>query len=292
VPLVEPGERLPRQVEREEPPLPLAERAEQPPPPAERAEQPPPPAAGLEQPLPPAGGVEQRPRLAERPEQRPPPAERPEQRPPPAEWPEQRPPPAARAEPLSGMRLQIHRRMHQRTHLLTREPGMLPRGMPLRGTHQPLAVPLARLAARVRFAAGEVAVRMWRAAIAVSRLAVLALLHSAAGSVSRALARRMREPVVLPVIRAVAQAESGGEPVRPGMSFVLPAMEDPQAASPVVRPASVAAERAEPRPAQPPARPAAESALGLLAPLAVALVNLAVARSRTAPAQPPTRSAM
>jgi hypothetical protein len=64
------------------------------------------------------------------------------------------------------------------------------------------------------------------AAIGVSRLGVLAPLHSAAASVSKAFARQMREPAVPWVIRAV------GAPVRLGMLSV-PATMDPRAVWPV-----------------------------------------------------------
>jgi hypothetical protein len=63
------------------------------------------------------------------------------------------PPPAEQAALSSGMQRLIHRRMH--VTLLLMPPRMV--RMRMQETHQAAAVPLARPAARARFAAGEAA---------------------------------------------------------------------------------------------------------------------------------------
>ena len=127
----------------------------------------------------------------------------------------------------------------------------------------PPVVPRVRLAVRVRFATREVAAGPRGATGGASHPAALARVGPAC--VNKALACRMRDPVVLWAISAAVAASA-----RRMVSFAAAAME-PRAVFTVVPLASLAAGPAQTAPAQPLARHATEQLR--LAPPAVALTN-------------------
>lgn len=148
----------------------------------------------------------------------------------------------------------------------------------------PPVVPRVRLAVRVRFATREVAAGPRGATGGASHPAALARVGPAC--VNKALACRMRDPVVLWAISAAVAASA-----RRMVSFAAAAME-PRAVFTVVPLASLAAGPAQTAPAQPLARLVPEPQVERqLAPFAVPLTSPAAGLAETGPAQPLARHA-